>query len=74
MAARLGAVARQRRLDAGLTLMDIANRAGVSQGTIHHFETRGSWSPKTDKIVAAYARETGATERELWEAALSLPD
>lgn len=70
MAANLGAVARDARRAAGLTLMDIANRAGVSQGTIHHFETRGRWSPKTDEIVAAYAREVGISEKELWRAAL----
>lgn len=73
MATNLGAVARNARIEAGLTLMDIATRAGVSQGTIYYFETRGSWSPKTDKIVAAYAQELGVTERDLWQAALEHP-
>lgn len=50
--------------------MDIANRAGVSQTTIHKFEAGRGWRRETNRIVAAYAKETGTTERELWQAAL----
>jgi transcriptional regulator with XRE-family HTH domain len=71
MAERLGATCRDARQAAGLSLLDIATRADVSQTTIHYFETDGTyWSPKTDVIVNAYARETGRRARDLWQEAL----
>lgn len=71
MAERLGATCREARQAAGLSLLDIAIRADVSQTTIHYFETNPSyWSPKTDAIVNAYARELHVKPRELWQTAL----
>jgi transcriptional regulator with XRE-family HTH domain len=71
MAERLGTTCRQARQAAGLTLLDIANRAGVSQTTVHYFETDHTrWSPRTDEIVNAYAHETGRRARDLWQEAI----
>lgn len=70
MDARLATVCRQQRQASDRSLMDIANRAGVSQTTIHKFEAGRGWRRETNRIVAAYAKETGTTERELWQAAL----
>jgi len=69
MAARLGAECRQRR-GRTFTLMEVAVRAGVSQGTVHHFEDGEWWVRRTDEIVAAYADLLGTTPYALWRAAL----
>lgn len=69
MAARLGAECRQRR-GRSFTLMDVAVRAGVSQGTVHHFEDGDWWVRRTDEIVDAYAELLSTTPGALWRAAL----
>lgn len=74
MSVRLGAAAREARLEAGLSLLDIATTAGVSQTTIYFFEQRGGWRRETDRIVEAYARELGITEHTLWQAAIDRDD
>jgi transcriptional regulator with XRE-family HTH domain len=73
MAKRLGTAARQARERAGLTLMDIANRAGVSQSTVLNFEQGGRWVQRVDDIVDAYEHETGLEADELWRRALQQP-
>lgn len=70
MARRLGATCKEARQTAGLNLLDIATRAGVSQTTIHYFERGDWWARKTDQIVAAYARELGMSAEDIWLAAL----
>jgi transcriptional regulator with XRE-family HTH domain len=74
MAARLGAAAREGRETAGLSLLDIATTAGVSQTTIHRFELGDGWRRQTDQIVNAYARELGVDAEDLWKAALERRD
>lgn len=72
MAVRLGAAARDLREARGdITLMDIANRAGVGQTAIHNFELGRGWRRQTDEIVAAYARELGMKPEAIWQAALN---
>lgn len=66
MASRLGRVARRAREEAGLTMMDIAVSAGVSQSTIGNFELGERWCRETDAIVDAYERELGLEPEELW--------
>jgi len=70
MEARLGAAARELRIAAGLSLMDIANRAGVSQSGIGRFEQGRGWRRDTNAIVAAYAHELGLQPEDIWRAAL----
>lgn len=74
MEARLPAVCRRARRDAGLSLMDVANRAGMSQSTIWLFEQAHGWRRDTDRIVCAYAAELGIAPVELWRAALDASD
>lgn len=70
MAARLGAACRASRVQRGLSALDIASAAGVNESTISRFEHGDGWRRETDRIVAAYARETGTTPDDLWQAAL----
>lgn len=73
MEARLGHACREAREEAELSLMDIANRAGVSQSGIHRFEHGTGWRRDTEEIVAAYATECGLDPDDLWRAALNVP-
>lgn len=66
MSRRLGAECRRAREAAGLTLMDIANRAGVAQSVIANFENKPGWRRRTDEIVAAYETELGLEPGTLW--------
>jgi transcriptional regulator with XRE-family HTH domain len=70
MEVRLGAAAREIRVAAGRTLMDIANTAGVSQSGIGRFEQGHGWRRDTNRIVDAYAHECGVTPEDIWRAAL----
>lgn len=72
MAARLGSIARARREQAGLRLIDIAITANVAESTIHFFETGNGWRRETDRIVDAYAELLGCTPQDIWQSALSL--
>lgn len=74
MAARLGRVAKQARLAAGLTLLDVATVAGVGQTTIHRFETGDRFRVETDRIVDAYAELVDVDPAELWRRALERPE
>lgn len=75
MAQRLGTVCRDARKTAGLSLMDIAITAGVSQSTVGLFEIGdGGWRWKTDEIVAAYEKECDLPPGELWRRAVSNHD
>lgn len=74
MAAQLGSECRQRREAAGLSLMDVAVTAGVSQTTVHAFEVSGRWRRDTDDIVDAYARLFDTTPAALWHAAADRDD
>jgi DNA-binding XRE family transcriptional regulator len=67
---RLGSLCRELRIERGLTLLDIATRAGVKQSVIYAFETQPGWRRKTDEIVAAYERELELERDSLWRRAL----
>lgn len=72
MSERLGWEARQAREKAGLTMMELAVAAQVSQSTIHAFETGRGWRRQTDEIVAAYEQELGLDRDELWRRAIGV--
>lgn len=74
MAARLGRVAKESRLAAGLTLLDVATVAGVGQTTIHRFETGDRFRVETDRIVDAYAELVDIDPADLWRRALERPE
>lgn len=74
MAARLGRTARDARLAANLTLLDVATVAGVGQTTIHRFELGERFRVETDRIVDAYAQLLDLEPAELWRRALEQPD
>lgn len=76
MAARLGQEAHERRLRAGLRLIDIADSAGpgISRTTVHAFEQGMGWRRETDRIVDAYAHELGIAPEALWRAAIERLD
>ena len=61
----LGEVARDVRLEAGLTILEMAVAAKCSTSTIHRFEA-GVWGPKTEEVLDAYAAKTGVSVKELW--------
>jgi transcriptional regulator with XRE-family HTH domain len=71
MAHRLGDAARRARREAGLTLMDVAVEAGVSQSTILNFEQGHAWRRDTNVIVAAYEHLLGLERDTLWRRAIN---
>lgn len=46
-----GEVLRKRRLDAGLTQKDVADKLGVTQGTVSNWEA-GKGPPKTEQLAS----------------------
>jgi transcriptional regulator with XRE-family HTH domain len=66
----LGRVAREARLEAERTQLDIAVRAGTNHATISRFELGRSWPLDPDRVVAAYERECGLKTDELWRRAI----
>ena len=70
MAERLGAVAREARRDAGLSLLDIATRARVSESVVSRFEKGDGWRRQTDQIISAYEQECRLQPGELWRRAI----
>lgn len=70
MAGRLGRVCRDAREEAGLRQLEIAMTAGVSGYTISMFEHGRGWKRDVEAIVAAYEKECGLPEDELWRRAI----
>ena len=76
MAARLGKVCQQARIDAGIHAITVAQAAGISEASLSRFEHglrgngRPGFSPQADLIVEAYAHETGLDPLELWRRAI----
>lgn len=68
----MGRAAREARIRADLSLLDIAVTAGVSQPTLTRFERGRGWRRDMNEIVAAYAEACGTTPEDLWRAALDL--
>lgn len=61
----LAAVARDARVAADLTQLDIATAAKVGHATISRFERAGGWPMEADRIISAYERECGLVEGEI---------
>lgn len=67
----IGPACKQARERVGLRQIDIATEAGTTHASISRFETGNRQAPqRVDDLVAAYAAETGRTERQLWQAAM----
>lgn len=67
----LAAVVRDARVAAELTQLDIATEAKVGHATISRLERSESWPLDPDRIVAAYEKECGLPEGELWRRAVA---
>jgi len=65
----LAAVAREARIAAELTQLDIATAAGTNHATISRFEGGRRWPLDPDRIIRAYEIECGLSEGELWKRA-----
>jgi transcriptional regulator with XRE-family HTH domain len=72
MLERLGRVAREARLEAGVTLIRMAATCGVSETTLSRFERGRHWPRRPDVglIIAAYEQELGLPADELWRRAI----
>lgn len=69
MLVALAAVARDARVAADLTQLDIATTAGVSHATISRFERAEGWPLEVDRVISAYEKELGLPTGELWKRA-----
>lgn len=67
---QLGRVAREARLGAGRTQLDIATAARVSHAVISRLETGTRWPRDPDQVIAGYERECELAEDELWRRAI----
>lgn len=67
---RLGRVAREARLAAGRTQLDIATAAGVSNPVISRLEGGKRWPEDPDQVIEGYERECGLRQDELWKRAV----
>jgi hypothetical protein len=67
--ARLALACRNARLDADVRALEVALSAGVVESTISRFES-GLWPHDPERIVAAYERECGLPDLELWRRAI----
>lgn len=68
----LGRVAREARIEAGLTQARIGAAAEVTDPVISYFERGVRWPAHVDAIVAAYEKECELPEAELWRRAVAL--
>jgi transcriptional regulator with XRE-family HTH domain len=66
----VGAVCRELREQAGLTLLDLAVLDGSSPTQVQRFEQGGAGARKVERLVGVYAREFGVPEREIWTRAI----
>jgi transcriptional regulator with XRE-family HTH domain len=69
---RLGRVAREARLAAGRTQLDIATAAGVSHAVISRLEGGKRWPEDPDRVIDGYAQECGVGADELWRRAVGV--
>lgn len=70
MLPHLAATARSAREAAELRQIDIATAAGVAHTSVSRFELGQSWPQDPDRMLGAYAEETGIDELTLWQRAL----
>lgn len=66
----LGPALRDARIRSGLRQLDIATTAGVSDDSVSRLELARAWPMEIDRIVAAYAVETGLEPLDLWATAI----
>jgi transcriptional regulator with XRE-family HTH domain len=66
----VGAVCRELREQAGLTLLDLAVLDGSSPTQVQRFERGEAGARKVERLVGVYAWEFGVSEREIWQRAL----
>jgi hypothetical protein len=69
---QLGRAAREARLRAGRTQLDIATAAGVSHAVISRLETGRRWPRDPDQVIGGYERECDLQTNELWQRAIGL--
>jgi ribosome-binding protein aMBF1 (putative translation factor) len=65
----LAGVAREARVSAGLTQLDIATSAGTSHATISRLERAESWPLNPEPVISAYEAECGLDRGALWKRA-----
>lgn len=65
----LAAVAREARIAAERTQLDIATAAGTDHTVISRFEGARNWPLNPDAIVSAYESECGLEPGVLWKLA-----
>jgi len=65
----LASVARDARVAADLTQLDIATAAKVSHATISRFERAEGWPQDVGAIIDAYETECGLRPGTLWKLA-----
>lgn len=71
MLPHLSRTARHARETAGVRQIDIATAAGVAHSTVSYFESARGWPLDPDRLITAYAEETGVDARTIWKRALS---
>lgn len=70
MLERLCRLAREAREAAGRTQLDIATAAGTSHAAVSRFEMGAMPGIGLEEMAAAYERECGLEEGELWRRAI----
>lgn len=70
MLCHLGSAARAARERTGLRQLDIATAAGMSEATVSRFEAGIRWPLDPDRLIDAYATETGIDAHALWRTAV----
>lgn len=66
----LGREASEARRERGVTQLDVATSARVSTAVVSRFENGLRWPEEVERVIAAYAQETGVRTDELWERGL----
>lgn len=66
MLEQLAIEAKEARIAACRTQIEIATAAGVSHVVISNFERAVRWPRQLDSVIAAYERECGLAAGDLW--------
>lgn len=69
MLEQLGRVAREARLAAERSQLDIATTARMSGAVVSRFETGRIWPRDVERLVWAYEKECALLRGELWRRA-----
>ncbi|MGZ6587125.1 MAG: helix-turn-helix transcriptional regulator [Solirubrobacteraceae bacterium] len=65
----LSGVAREARMEAGLSQARVAADLDLNQETVARFERGQAW-PRTGRFVYSYAKVVGADPLDIWEEAI----